>query len=62
MAPCFVADVPDWSKGIANSSVFHFQEKGIYAINGPNWEQDLKTIRKEFGLTVWGIFKKITGS
>ena len=47
---------------IFDESLMQFQDYGVYAINGPNWDQDLKTIRKEFGLTVWGIFKKITGS
>ena len=27
-----------------------FQSHGIYAINGPNWDRDLKTICKNFGM------------
>ena len=62
LAPCFVSNVPDWTKGFANETVFQFQDYGVYAIEGPNWEEDLKTIRQNFGFTVYHLMKKMTGS
>ena len=61
LAPCFVAHVPNWTKSISDSTLFKFQDKGIYAINGPNWAADLKTIRKEFGFAVWEALKRVGG-
>lgn len=52
-APCFVPHVPDFVTSIGNSTLMQFQDYHIYALLGPNWSDDLKTIRKNFGLAVW---------
>ena len=45
LAPCFVLeDFPDWLMWEYDSTIATFREYGIYAINGPNWEQDLEKI------------------
>ena len=38
-----------------------FQDKGIYAINGPNWERDLKTICDSYPETLCDYYKSISG-
>jgi len=48
MAPCFVLGAPNWTKWYADKTVFTFQDLGVYAINGPNWDQDLQTICANF--------------
>lgn len=48
MAPCFIIGAPNWTKFYANRTVMRFQELGIYAINGPNWDRDLQTICDNF--------------
>ena len=44
LAPCFVADVPNLVESEYDSTVATFRDNGIYAINGPNWEEDLAKI------------------
>jgi len=45
LAPCFVLDnYPNWLDDIYDWTIATFQDNGIYAINGPNWEQDKETI------------------
>lgn len=39
LAPCFVAEHPDWLIPIYDYSVATFRENGIYAYNGPNWDE-----------------------
>lgn len=48
MAPCFYVHDPNWTKAYMNSTIMQFQSLGIYAINGPNWDRDLKTICDNF--------------
>ena len=61
MAPCFVANVPNLITGVADDTLMQFQDYGIYALLGPNWSEDMKTIRKEFGLAVWGALRQLSG-
>ena len=50
LAPCFVPYLaPAIAKPIvANNTIMKLQGLGVYAINGPNWERDLKTICDNF--------------
>ena len=42
-APCFVMTMPN-TEWFYNNSMATFRDNGIYAINGPNWEEDLENI------------------
>ena len=48
LAPCFVPHVPNWTMSLANSTIMQFQAYGVYSINGPNWDANLKTICDNF--------------
>ena len=64
LAPCFVANVlddektPDEVHQIMNESIMKYQDYGVYAINGPNWKRDYKTLCDNFPKEVcdhyWG--------
>ena len=62
LAPCFVPHVPNWTKSFANSTIMQFQSVGVYSINGPNWDQDLKTICTNFPGTICDLYTKETGN
>jgi pimeloyl-ACP methyl ester carboxylesterase len=51
LAPCFVPHVPNWTKFEANRTIMDLQQSGVYALYGPNWEEDLKVICRDF----WGV-------
>jgi len=44
LAPCFVANVPNFTHDLFNKTIMQFPSLGIYSINGPTWDEDLKTI------------------
>lgn len=44
--PCTIAIVED--KHCLEDGLFHFQDYGVYAFGGPNWDRDLKTICDNF--------------
>merc|ERR1739844_41465 len=44
LAPCFVAEIEGMYESEYDATLATFRENGIYAINGPNWEQDLAKI------------------
>lgn len=44
LAPCFVANFPNWTATYADKTIMTYQSKGVYAFNGPNWDKDLKTL------------------
>ena len=48
--PCTI----DVSEGdsLYTDGLFHFEDYGIYAFNGPNWDEDLKTICDNFSQEV----------
>lgn len=48
MAPCFVPGAPNWTKFYFNKTVAHFQEIGVYALRGPNWDRDLAAICENY--------------
>ena len=62
LAPCFVPHVPNWTKPLANRTIMQFPSKGIYAINGPNWDEDLKTICANWPGKLCDIYTNETGS
>ena len=40
LAPCFVVDdLPKWYNMAYDSTFGTFRKNGIYAMNGPNWEE-----------------------
>ena len=57
--PCTI----DMTEGdsIYEDGLFHFADYGIYAFNGPNWDQDVKTICKNFDHEVCQYAKWQTG-
>mmetsp|Transcript_1287 Transcript_1287/g.1734 ORF Transcript_1287/g.1734 Transcript_1287/m.1734 type:complete len:181 (+) Transcript_1287:276-818(+) len=61
LAPCFVPHVPNFTKAYANSTIMQFQSKGVFAINGPNCEQDLKTICANFPGIFCDFYRRNTG-
>lgn len=48
LAPCFYAVSPNSGKAYYDATLFQFQSKGIYAINGPNWDEQLALICENF--------------
>ena len=46
ISPCTI----DVSEGdsLYTEGLFHFEDYGVYAFGGPNWENDLKTICDNF--------------
>lgn len=61
LAPCFIANVPDFTMDFANSTIMQFQSKGIYSLNGPNWDENLKKICDNFPGTMCTYYTKQTG-
>ena len=58
LAPCFVLyDFPDVLKSAYDSTVATFRDYGIYAINGPNWEQDLNKICSVYDFLICDFYK-----
>ena len=49
---------PDWLQEEYNWTVATFIDKGIYAINGPNWEQDLDKICSIYKLAICLFYKE----
>ena len=47
LAPCFYAAF-DESIELVNETIMRYQDYGVYAFNGPNWERDLQTICDNF--------------
>lgn len=41
--------------------LFQFEDFGIYAINGPNWDQDLQTICEYFDQEICDFYTSYTG-
>lgn len=62
LAPCFVPDVPNWTKLYANKTIMQLPSLGVYAFNGPNWDADLKTICDNFKGKFCDYFTNLTGS
>jgi len=49
LAPCFTRFYPDlFLQWEYNNSLATFREDGIYAIYGPNWNEDKKKICKDY--------------
>ena len=63
LAPCFVCYIapPYNTVEYANDTIMKYQELGVYAINGPNWERDLQTLCDTFGKTACQYYTNITG-
>ena len=39
LSPCFVPHVPNFMVGFADETIMTFQSLGIYAFNGPHWDE-----------------------
>ena len=51
LAPCFIYEpLPSWTMETLNNTLMQYQNYGVYAINGPNWKEDRKTICKNFSI------------
>ena len=61
LAPCFVPHVPNFTQAYANATIMQFQSKGVYAINGPNWDQDLPVICENYPGIFCDFYTKNTG-
>lgn len=62
LAPCFVPHVPNWTKSYANKTIMQFQSVGIYSINGPTWDEDLKTLCANFPGKMCSYYTNLTGA
>ena len=50
-------DFPDWLLWEYDSTVATFRDNGIYAIDGPNWEQDADKICSLYNIVVCMFYK-----
>ena len=48
LAPCFYSNIDEDFSEVANETIMKYQDYGVYAINGPNWERDLQTLCDNF--------------
>ena len=64
LAPCFVPYlVPEIdSKAVADATIMKYQDYGVYAFNGPNWERDLQTICDNFPKAICDYYINTTGT
>lgn len=62
LAPCFVPHVPNFTKGYANKTIMQFQSVGVYSINGPNWDDNLKIICDNYPGIFCNYYTQNTGS
>ena len=61
LAPCFypkLTETPEY----ANKNIMKFQDYGIYAFNGPNWAEDVKTLCSNFSTLTCTYYSTQTGS
>ena len=64
LAPCFAAFFyPEELRKpeIADATIMKYQDYGVYAFNGPNWERDLQTLCDNFPEQLCNYYKNITG-
>ena len=58
LAPCFVAS---WYTKIELSDFQSMPDWGVYAINGPNWAQDVETICDNVNIVICEYFRTYSG-
>ena len=46
---------------VAHATIMRYQDLGVYAINGPNWERDLQTLCDNFTEDICDYYTKISG-
>ena len=62
LAPCFHHKMESTRIGpYADRTIMQMPSRGVYGINGPNWDQDLKTICYEFGPQTCSLWSIMTG-
>ena len=63
LAPCFI-DTRSNSTTIESfdENTMRYQDYGVYAFNGPNWDRDLKTLCDNFSESVCGLNMWRTGA
>ena len=61
LAPCFVPNVPNMTHDYFNKTLMQFPAHGIYSINGPTWDRDLKTICEIWPGKTCAYYTKNTG-
>ena len=63
LAPCFYPLVPEETRTpeYANETIMRYQDFGVYAINGPNWERDLQTLCDNFPKEICDYYTVNTG-
>ena len=62
LAPCFVPNFPNHLKSYFNYTLMDFPSKGVHAINGPNWEEDLEKICAHWPVGMCEYYKSLTGA
>ena len=64
LAPCFVPLIEEAIRkpALANATVMKYQDYGVYAINGPNWDRDLQTLCDNFPEQICDYYKSVTGN
>lgn len=63
LAPCFIPLFPDAiaKPYFANKTIMQYQDYGVYAINGPNWDRDLQTLCDNFPEIICKTYQNQTG-
>ena len=63
LAPCFYCflDEAFRSVEVVNETIMRFQDYGVYAINGPNWERDLQTLCDNFPQEICDYYSSLEG-
>ena len=63
LAPCFYPLIEEEYRTVetANNTIMQYQDYGVYAINGPNWERDLQTLCDNFPQDVCDYYTDMEG-
>jgi len=62
LAPCFVPNVPNFTHDLANNLIMQFPSLGVYSLNGPTWDSDLKIICENYPGRWCDYYTKNTGT
>lgn len=63
LAPCFYPELPEAVRKpfFANQTIMQYQDYGVYAINGPNWDRDLQVLCDNFPKAICDTYINQTG-
>lgn len=63
LAPCFVPYLPPSVRRpiVANRTIMRYQDYGVYAVNGPNWDRDLQALCDNFPKYICDYYTSVTG-